>query len=88
MILSHGFAVVYDLRDGCAWRQAHAHRRLWGRRFSECYFLDNDHVLIVFMPGGDRWRRWEAHRTRWILGRDLGVASLAETLRIRKEEAA
>jgi hypothetical protein len=63
--------VVYDLRDPDAWRQAHAHRRLWGRRFSEYYFLDDDHVLIVFIPGGDRWRPWELVRLSWILNEGL-----------------
>lgn len=68
---SDGFAIVYDLRHGHAWRQAHVHCRLWGRRFCQHYVLDEDHVLIVFMPGGDRWASWEAHRKRRILGEEL-----------------
>jgi hypothetical protein len=74
--VSPAFAIVYDLRDTGAWRQAHAHRRLWGRLFSEYYFLDSDHVLIVFMPGGERWRRWEARRKQRILGREAPLAEL------------
>jgi hypothetical protein len=70
-MISNGFAIIYDLRDAHAWRQAHAHRSLWGRRFSEYYFLDNDHVLILFVPGGARWASWEAHRRQRILGQDL-----------------
>ena len=70
-MISDGFAIIYDLRRPGAWRQAHAHRSLWGRRFCQHYVLDEDHLLIVFMPGGDRWRLWEAHRKRWILGQDL-----------------
>jgi hypothetical protein len=71
MIVSDGFAIVYDLKDAHAWRQVHAHRRLWGRRFCQHYVLDEDHLLIVFMPGGERWRRWEARRKQWILDEDL-----------------
>ena len=52
--MSASFAIIYDLQDAHAWRQAHAHRRLWGRRFCQHYVLDEDHLLIVFMPGGDR----------------------------------
>jgi len=69
-MISDGFAIVYDLTCAYAWRQAHAHRRLWGRCFCEHYVLDEDHLLIVFVPGGERWQRWEANRKRWILGRD------------------
>jgi hypothetical protein len=70
MMISDGFAIVYDLKDPYAWRQAHAHRCLWGRRFCEHYVLGEDHLAIVFVPGEQRWRRWEAHRKRWILGQD------------------
>ena len=69
MVISNGFAIVYDLADPHAWRQAHAHRCLWGRRFCQHYALDEDHILIMFSPAEDeRWQRWEAHRKRWILG--------------------
>jgi hypothetical protein len=71
MMISDGFAIVYDLGDPDTWRQAHAHCRLWGRRYCQHYVLDEDHLLIVFMPGGDRWASWEAHRRRWILGQEL-----------------
>jgi hypothetical protein len=64
--------IVYNVRDaGGGLERARRHRRLWGRRFSEYYFLDNDHVLIVFMPGGERWRAWELVRLSWILDEDL-----------------
>jgi len=71
MVISDGFCIIYNLSCAHAWRQAHAHRHLWGRRFCEHYVLDEDRLLIVFRPGGARWQRWEAHRKRWILGRDL-----------------
>jgi hypothetical protein len=71
MMISDGFAIVYDLQHAYAWRQAHTHRCLWGRRFCQHYVLDEDHLLIVFMPGGDRWASWEARRGRLILGQDL-----------------
>jgi hypothetical protein len=71
IVSSDGFAIVYDLADPYAWRQAHAHRHLWGRRFCEHYVFDEEHLLIVFVPAEERWRRWEAHRKRLILGRDL-----------------
>jgi hypothetical protein len=73
MMISDGFAIIYDLQDAHAWRQAQAHRRLWGQRFCEHYVLGEDHLAIVFRPGGERWRLWEAHRKRWILGRDPEV---------------
>jgi hypothetical protein len=68
MMVSEGFAIIYDLRDAYAWRQAHAHVRLWGRRFCQHYVLDEHHLLIVFMPGGARWASWEARRERLIVG--------------------
>ena len=69
MMISDGFAIIYDLQDAHAWHQAHAHRHLWGRRFCEHYVLDEDHLLIVFRPAPDqRWRPWEAVRQSWILG--------------------
>jgi hypothetical protein len=70
--MSASFAIIYHLQDAHAWRQAHAHRRLWGRRFCQHYVLDEDHLLIVFIPGGERWQLWEAHRKQRILGQDLG----------------
>jgi hypothetical protein len=74
-MLSEGFAIIYDLQDAHAWRQAHAHRSLWGRRFCQHYVLDEDHLLIVFIPGGTRWASWEARRERWILGHLEGRAT-------------
>ena len=74
-MLSEGFAIIYDLQDAHAWRQAHAHRSLWGRRFCQHYVLDEDHLLIVFRPGGERWRRWEINRSRLILGRNHEAAA-------------
>jgi len=61
---------VYDLSVPDGWRAAHRHRHLWGRRFCEHYFLDEDHLLIVFIPGGERWASWEARRERLIVGQD------------------
>ena len=71
VMVSEGFCIVYDLTCAHAWRQAHAHRALWGRRLCQHHILDDQHVVTVFMPGGERWQRWEAHRRRWILGQDL-----------------
>lgn len=61
-------AILYDLRDAGAWQRAHHHRRLWGRRLTDYYVLDEDHVVIVFRPGGERWRPWESRRLQMILG--------------------
>jgi hypothetical protein len=72
VMVSDDFAIIYDLQDAHAWRQAHAHRRLWGRRFCEHYILDDKHVVVLFNPGGARWASWEAYRRQRILGRGLG----------------
>jgi hypothetical protein len=71
VMVSEGFCIVYNLQDAHAWRQAHAHRSLWGRRFCQHCALDEDRLVIVFMPGGERWQLWEAHRRRLILGQAL-----------------
>ncbi len=62
------FVVVYDLRDGAAWLQAHKHRRLWGRIYSDYFTLDANHVLLVFRSAGPQWEQWEQARERMILG--------------------
>jgi hypothetical protein len=72
MMVSEGFAIVYDRTCAHAWRQAHTHRALWGMRFCQHYALDEDHLVIVFRPGGARWASWEARRKQRILGPDLG----------------
>lgn len=43
---------AYDLRDPEAWERAGRERAAWGREMSEIHRLDNDHVIIVFKPGG------------------------------------
>jgi hypothetical protein len=58
---------VYDLRHADGWRQAHLHRRLWGRLHVDAFPLDDDHVLLVFSSKGPRWERWERLRLAWIL---------------------
>jgi hypothetical protein len=68
------FTVVYDLRDANAWRGAHEHRRLWGRRFADFHVLDEDHVVIEFRSGGERWLPWEKRRLEWILA-EQGAAA-------------
>jgi hypothetical protein len=73
MMTPEAFAVVYDLRDAGGWRQAHLHRRLWGHRFTDYYVLDQDHILMVFRPGGERWRPWEKARLRWILDEEAAA---------------
>jgi hypothetical protein len=60
-------AIVYDLRDPGAWHQAHAHRGMWGKLYTDVHTLDLDHIALVFRPGGERWRPWERERLRWIL---------------------
>lgn len=67
---SDALTIVYDLRDAGAWREAHRHRRLWGHRFTSYYVLDQDHIVIVFRPGGERWEPWERVRLGWILDRE------------------
>ncbi len=47
-------AVLYDLRDPDAWERAGRERRAWGRERTVVHALDNDHVVIEFMPGGAR----------------------------------
>jgi hypothetical protein len=59
--------MVYDLRDNSAWRQAHRHRRLWGYRLTNYFVLDHDHIVIEFLPTGDRWEPWEQRRLCRIL---------------------
>jgi hypothetical protein len=62
------FTIIYDLRDAEAWMKAHRDRNAWGRTHTDYYFLDQDHVVMVFRPAPDgRWRRWEAIRRSWIL---------------------
>ncbi len=46
--------VLYDLRDPDAWERAGRERRAWGRERTVVHALDNDHVVIEFMPGGAR----------------------------------
>jgi hypothetical protein len=59
--------MVYDLRDPDAWRQAHAHRGMWGKLYTDVHTLDLDHVALVFHSAGERWRGWEEVRRGWIL---------------------
>ena len=62
---------VYDLRDPDARRAAHRHRDYWGKLCTDIYYLDTDHVALVFRPAPDeRWREWERVRLRWILAED------------------
>jgi hypothetical protein len=44
--------VVYDLEDPDSWEQAHEDRAAWGKELTEIHTLDNNHVAIVFKPGG------------------------------------
>lgn len=68
------FEDLYDLRDPAAWMQAHRHRKLWGRRYTDFYALDSDHIVLVFRPAPDeRWRRWEEERKRLILGKRVAA---------------
>jgi hypothetical protein len=63
-------AIVYDLREADAWREAHTHRAMWGRRYTDVYALDTDHIALVFRPAPDArgtWRSWERVRSEWIL---------------------
>jgi hypothetical protein len=62
--------LVYDFRDAQARRQAREHRALWGRRLTDYYVLDEDHVVLVFRSGGARWLPWEERRKKKILGRE------------------
>ena len=59
---------VYGLRDPGARQQAHYHRNLWGRLYTDVHVLDSDRVALVFRPAPDeRWGAWEAVRLEWIL---------------------
>jgi hypothetical protein len=59
---------VYDLRDPGARQQAHYHRNLWGRLYTDVHVLYSEQVALVFRPAPDeRWRAWEAVRLEWIL---------------------
>ena len=60
--------ILYDPRDSAAWKQAHEHRQLWGKSYTNVYILDSDHVLLAFRTGGPGWERWEQERRRRILG--------------------
>ena len=72
MTAPEAFAIVYDLRDLDAWRQAHAHRGMWGKLYTDVHILDLDHAALVFRPAPDeRWRAWERVRLGWILDEDL-----------------
>ena len=44
--------VFYDLTDPDAWERAGRERRAWGRERTVVHAVDNDHVVIKFMPGG------------------------------------
>ena len=60
-------AVVYDLRAG-GWDQAVRHRRTWGVLYTHAYPLGPDHIVLEFHPApGERWRRWEQERLRWLI---------------------
>ena len=68
MMVSDGFAIVYDLRDPDSWEAAHRHRALWGKLYTDIVSLDYDHIALVFRPAPDcRWRPWESVRLEWIL---------------------
>jgi hypothetical protein len=43
--------VAYDLRDPIAWEQARKHRRAWGWERSKIHTLDNDRIIIEYLPG-------------------------------------
>jgi hypothetical protein len=61
------FQILYDLRDADVWQQANEHRRLWGRRFTDCHVLDRNHLLLSFHSGGERWHAWEERRKKLLL---------------------
>jgi hypothetical protein len=67
-------AVIYDLRDASAWQRAHEHRRLWGRHLADFHVLDENHVVIEFRSGGERWLAWEKRRLDRILA-ERGAAA-------------
>jgi hypothetical protein len=62
------FTMIYDLRDEEAWRKAHRDRSLWGKIYTDIHVLDNDHIILSFRSGGERWWKWEKVRQAWILG--------------------
>lgn len=63
-----GFAVVFDVEDPKAWRQARRYRRYWGVLYTELYLLDDHRVAMIFKSSGkDQWKRWEETRKSWIL---------------------
>ncbi len=47
-----GIMIVFDLEDPDSWEQAREDRAAWGKELTEIHTLDNNHVAIVFMPGG------------------------------------
>lgn len=49
---NEALVVLYDLADPDAWERAGRERRAWGRERTVVHALDNDHVVIEFMPGG------------------------------------
>lgn len=44
--------VVYDLRIPSAWKRAHRDRKWWGKERCDFEFLDRNHVILTFRPGG------------------------------------
>ncbi len=62
------FTMIYDLRHAGAWFRAKRDRNVWGVRYTDIAFLDEDHVVLSFYPSPDpSWRRWEEMRKSWIL---------------------
>jgi hypothetical protein len=60
-------AIVYDLRDPCAWDAARRHRRMWGMTYTDIHHLDADHLVLALRPATDeRWRAWEHARLELI----------------------
>jgi hypothetical protein len=43
--------IIYDLRDPDAGEQARKDRGQWGQARSEVHALDNDRIIIEFLPG-------------------------------------
>ncbi len=68
------FAIVYDLRDAGAWERVRLHRGMWGKLYTDVHTLDTEHVVLVFRPGGERWRAWERERLRWIIEDEAAAA--------------
>jgi hypothetical protein len=69
--------LVFDLQDEEERQQARDVRTFWGRRLTECYALDERHVVLLCRHGVPRWRVWEARRKEWILERILGREAAA-----------